>query len=247
MDTNAAALGSAPEQTVAAPSRERSRDQLLPILSGIAEALKSVVNAHTEVVVHDLTHPEASIVTIVNGHVSGRHVNQSLLAGPSGDLAFERMVRRGADEEPNAVVVVGNYVSQTRDGRSLRSASTVIYGSDRRPLAALCFNVDATASEQAYKQLERLLFPSEAVDSASDSETVAETTMEDLVSEIIERAVANGGAPTERMTKQEKMAAVAAMHARGLFLIRGSVERVARRLATTKFTIYNYLDELGLK
>jgi predicted transcriptional regulator YheO len=37
------------------------------------------------------------------------------------------------------------------------------------------------------------------------------------------------------------------MHERGLFVIRGSVERVAARLGVTKFTIYNYLDEIGAK
>ena len=47
------------------------------------------------------------------------------------------------------------------------------------------------------------------------------------------------------MKKSEKMAVVARMHERGLFLLRGSVELVAKHLGATKFTIYNYLEEIG--
>lgn len=247
MVINAAPGDPAPKPLEATATTPREDTRLLDILAGVAEALRSVVNAHTEIVVHDLTNPEASIVSIVNGHVSGRQLNQSLLAGPTDDLAFDQMVRRGATEEPNAVVVLGNYTSHARDGRSLRSASTIIYGENRQPVAALCLNVDATAGEQTFKQLQALLFPADTTEAEAQSDPAEETTMEDLVSEIVEQAISNSGSTAERMTKQEKMAAVGAMHARGLFLIRGSTERVARRLGTTKFTIYNYLDELGLK
>jgi predicted transcriptional regulator YheO len=47
------------------------------------------------------------------------------------------------------------------------------------------------------------------------------------------------------MRKTHKIAAVSFMHQRGLSLLRGSVELVAESLGTTKFTIYNYLDEVG--
>jgi predicted transcriptional regulator YheO len=39
--------------------------------------------------------------------------------------------------------------------------------------------------------------------------------------------------------------AVATMHERGLFMLRGSAELVAKKLGTTKFSIYNYLEEIG--
>lgn len=233
------------DESGAAENHENAH--VLTILSGVAEAMRSIVNTHTEIVVHDLLRPESSIATIVNGHVSGRHAGQSLLAVPSGDKAFDQMVSMGEAEEPDAVVVVGDYISYARDGRALRSASTIIYNGERKPVAAFCLNVDATVGEQAFRQLQSLLFPPDTSENPALEVEKEDTTMEGLVAEIIEQAVASNGCATERMTKQEKMAAVSIMHARGIFLIRGSVERVARRLGTTKFTIYNYLEELGLK
>ena len=57
---------------------------LLGVLQAVAKALECTVNQHTEVVVHNLRQPESSIIEIVNGHVSGRHVGSAIIAGPDG-------------------------------------------------------------------------------------------------------------------------------------------------------------------
>lgn len=43
---------------------------MMPLVDFLGAALGSA----TEVVLHDLTEPESSVVKIVNGHVSGRNV-----------------------------------------------------------------------------------------------------------------------------------------------------------------------------
>ena len=75
----------------------------------------------------------------------------------------------------------------------------------------------------------------------------SDMTMEALIKDIIDKALASAsGVSVDRMNKKEKIEVVAQMHARGLFLIRGSVERAAASLGITKFTIYDYMDELGI-
>jgi predicted transcriptional regulator YheO len=49
------------------------------------------------------------------------------------------------------------------------------------------------------------------------------------------------------MTREDKVAIVAYLETKGAFLIRYSVERVAELLGMTKYTIYNYLDEIRNK
>ncbi|WP_170150174.1 helix-turn-helix transcriptional regulator [Parahaliea mediterranea] len=225
-------------------------EQLNRLLSGVAEALSHIVDTQTEVVVHDLRQPEQSIVAIVNGHVSNRHKGQSVLSVPEEDAAFARMLDRDVRKTANAVEVTGNYTTHTRSGKSLRSSSVVLYDDQGAPLAALCLNRDLGAAELLLETLKAHVFPSadaSAPNADGNTEGNGEMTMEELVSDIIERALAStGGVGVERMTKQEKMQVVSQMHRRGLFLIRGSVERAATSLGITKFTIYNYLDELGI-
>jgi predicted transcriptional regulator YheO len=47
------------------------------------------------------------------------------------------------------------------------------------------------------------------------------------------------------MDKSQKLKVVSELVKRGVFMIKGAVDRVAQSLSVTRFTIYNYLDELG--
>jgi predicted transcriptional regulator YheO len=225
------------------PASVQDEQALLGVLQGVAKALECALNQHTEVVVHNLRRPESSVVEIVNGHVSGRGVGSSIIAGPAEDKAFDTLVASKAAAHPNEVRVVANYTSKASDGRALRSSSVVMFDTDGVPAAALCVNVDLGAIERIQRDIQNALIPSILPPLPARSET----SIEDLIEDIIVSAVKNTGAPIERMSKAEKTAAVAVMHERGLFVIRGSVERVAARLGVTKFTIYNYLDEIGAK
>lgn len=239
-----------------AAGRKTPRDEVAPsgtdvcrLLSGVAEALQHVVDSQTEVVVHDLRQPENSIVAIINGHVSNRREGQSVLSVPEEDAAFTKMLEQSFRREANAIEVTGNYSSRTRSGKDLRSSSVVFYDDKGAPHAALCLNRDLASAEKLIDALQAHILPRTAQPPSAPSPEVAgkDLTMGELVSDIIEKALAStGSVDVKRMTKQEKMQVVSHMHKRGLFLIRGSVERAAASLGITKFSIYNYMDELGI-
>lgn len=226
------------------PPSVQDERTLLGVLQGVAKALECAVSQHTEVVVHNLRQPESSIVEIVNGHVSGRHVGSAIIAGPAEDKAFDTLVASKANAEPNEVRVVANYTSRASDGRTLRSSSVVMFDAEGVPAAALCVNVDISALDRIQRDIQSALIPSVLPPLPAPR---SEASIEDLIEEIIAQALGSADAPVDRMSKAEKKTAVSIMHERGLFVIRGSVERVAARLGVTKFTIYNYLDEIGAK
>ena len=68
--------------------------------------------------------------------------------------------------------------------------------------------------------------------------------MEALMLDIISGAVRRYGKPVAKMDKEEKTAAVEMMLERGLFMVRGGVERAATALGVTRFTVYNYLEDV---
>ena len=61
--------------------------------------------------------------------------------------------------------------------------------------------------------------------------------------EIISEAVGPGGS-AEAMTREERIQAVGAMQRRGLFIVKGGVERAAAALGVSRFTVYNYMEQL---
>jgi len=226
------------------PAAVQDEQTLLGVLQGVAKALECAVNQYTEVVVHNLREPEASIIEIVNGHVSGRRLRSAIIAGPSEDKAFDTLVASKAAASPNEVRVVANYTSKASDGRALRSSSVVLFDAEGAPSAALCVNVDIGALDKIQRDIQGALIPAVLPPLPAPR---SEASIEDLIEEIIVKALESADVPVERMSKTEKKTAVSIMHERGLFVIRGSVERVAARLGVTKFTIYNYLDEIGAK
>ncbi|MNE67865.1 hypothetical protein D3C80_1635000 [compost metagenome] len=66
--------------------------------------------------------------------------------------------------------------------------------------------------------------------------------MELLMSEIIQNSLLRSG--QGRMNKQAKVEAVRVMQERGLFIVKGGVEKAANALGVTRYTVYNYLEQL---
>lgn len=222
--------------------------QLVDILAGIAEALADVVNSHTELVVHDLLHPENSIKNIVNGEVSGRKEGQSILTVLSNDKGFTAFVSSEVPSIPYGVTTIRDYQTGTRDGRKLYSTSVIVNDAQGNPATAFCINVDRDNLRKAFRQFEESILPVAEAESApgeaaGNGVDDSELTMEELINEIIDTSLSEYSSSPKRMTKDEKLSAVAKMKSRGLFLIRGSVDLVAKRLETTRHTIYNYLDQ----
>ncbi|WP_165793784.1 helix-turn-helix transcriptional regulator [Hyphococcus luteus] len=222
--------------------------QLVDIMAGIADALADVVNSHTELVVHDLLRPENSINNIVNGDVSGRKEGQSILTVLSNDKGFETFVSSEVPATPYGITTIKDYQTGTRDGRRLYSTSVIVNDADGKPATAFCINVDRDKLRKTFRQFEESMLPLTSSETAPDEVSRnghddSELTMEELINEIIDTSLSEYSSSPKRMTKDEKMSAVVKMKTRGLFLIRGSVELVAKRLGTTRHTIYNYLEQ----
>lgn len=61
---------------------------------------------------------------------------------------------------------------------------------------------------------------------------------------LLREAVAKTGKPVALMGKDEKLAVIRYLDEHGAFLLRGSVEDAAKELQISRFTVYNYLDEI---
>ncbi len=229
--------------TAEATTMPRTQRYEVKILMGVAEAMSHVIHQDIEIIVHDLLHPEHSIVQITHGHVSHRQVGDSIVSGLLDDRAFDMAVQEMTPGEPNAIRVVGGYVTRTRDGRRLQSSSLILFDLAGRPSAALCINGDPTAMEQIQAAVNSLMGVTAAIPPPQLPKSNA--NIGDLVTEIIETALGAFGSPADRLSRKEKVAAVAAMHERGLFLLSGAAQQVADAMGTTRFSIYNYLRDIG--
>lgn len=213
------------------------RRLVFEVLKASIAALSSVVARNTEILLHDLDCPERSVVSIVNGHISGRTVGSPILGGPEQDRGFSAVMQATASEEGSAPVVIADYPT-TVNGRTLRSATAVFRDSNGHPFASLCINSDLTGLNAAQAFLDQL----QPLQQASSDQPSEPADMELLMGQIIQASLLRAG--SGKMNKQAKVDAVRVMQERGLFIVKGGVEKAAAALGVSRFTVYNYLDQI---
>lgn len=202
----------------------------------LTEFLYYVCGSNYEIVLHDTKNLESSIIAIKNGRISGRKVG-----GPMTDLALKLMNEKYYME--NDYIVNSG---RTKDGKFLASSTFFIKDENQELIGMLCINNDLTHMISHNNYLVNTLSsfgvnicPNNGV---STHENI-ENSVEDLMMNIINRAIINSNVLPERMSPEEKMEIVKQLESQGIFLLKGSVQEVAKHLKASEATIYRYLNK----
>lgn len=209
----------------------------------IADMLAKTFGDQCEVVIHDLSTPQNSVVHAVNGHVTGRKEGQS----------FDHLIKQVLLNQNFANDYAANYYFHTEDGRLIKSSTVLLRDHGGKVVGALCINVDTTVLTAAASLISGLLpKPGGAeawYENAAGSTLEKENPMEEMPDHIMEIAEdlidkIIGDREVEGLKRDEKIALIRFMDQKGLFLIKGTVEKVAKRMGISKVTVYSYLDEI---
>ena len=218
-----------------------SRPSSLHNLKDIVPLLAQVIGANCEIVLHDFSRLPNSIVAI-GGELTHRAVGDTI-----NPFALER-IREGADQD------LINYQVELEDGRVLRSSTIFVRDDHGMALGCLCVNLDVSDLLKIRAAIDALTISTGSVPDPFVEQpgvvTFHETfpkTVEDVMAETVSQAIANVGLEPALMHKRHKLQVVRLLEERGLFLVRDAVDYVAKELKVTRFTIYNYLNELKLK
>ncbi|GAA3731053.1 putative transcriptional regulator YheO [Spinactinospora alkalitolerans] len=218
-------------------SEQAQAGAMLDVLAQVVDPLAAALGPGCEVVLHDLTRLPDSVHRIAGG-VTGRGPG-----APATDLLIQH-VRAGAPDH-----LIG-YSTQLPDGREGRSSTIVVRLPGGAPVAALCLNVDVTDLRRAHELIGGLLVPGtpNAVPAPPAEDGPKESfprSVEELTSALVREAVAAQGIPVELMKKRHKLQIVAQLQEWGVFLVKDAVEIIAEAISVSRFTVYNYLNELA--
>lgn len=200
---------------------------MLPMVEGIAKTL----GKNCEVVLHEINDSKKSIVAIANGHVTGRSVGSPML-----DIGV-KAIRKG-NEADNIL----NYRNKSSDGRVLKSSTMFIKDEDEEIIGCLCINIDISELIVSQKALEELTQTD--IKGEINLGDFPVNSVNDVLMNIVTDTLEQYGKPVAYMNKEEKVNIVKKLDDQGAFLIKGAIDYVAKILCVSRYTIYNYLDEI---
>ena len=206
-------------------------NRYIPFVDFLAE----IIGKDAEVVLHDVEDVDRSVVAIKNGYISGRSIGS-----PATNVVLKIMKDGGRSD----LDYLTNYRGVSNDGKELRSSTYFIRDEEKKLIGILCVNIDTSKVEQ----LRNLLDSFPTLVSADKADATVErftSSVEDLALDSIESAIKEAGIPAKRMSQQEKIAIVKKLNDNGVFLLKGSISRVASKLHASETTIYRYLN--GIK
>ncbi|MCZ8511524.1 PAS domain-containing protein [Paenibacillus filicis] len=195
----------------------------------IANAIAQTFGDNCEVVLHDLSTPQNSVIYTVNNHVTGRMVGQPI------NHIFTRVLLSKKFQND----VVANYQTQTDDGRRIKSTTALIRDKDGVAIGALCINFDYQSLLQFQDFLNNF---TSLEDEPIKEEVELLGNVKEIANQLIQQII--GDYDVDTMDKSKKIEVVKFMDEKGVFLIKGAVEKVAESLQVSKVTIYSYLDQI---
>ena len=199
-----------------------------PFWEHLARGLAGHFGENCEVVIHDLSEENHTIVVLENGHVTGRKVGD----GPSR-VVLEALKKKNGDLKDRI-----NYLTQTEDGRILKSSTIYIRDEEGKAVGILGINYDITDFKRMDYTLKNFL-------RAGDDEETPEkinNSVKGLLNELIDQAVHLAGKPVSQMSREDKIKAIGYLHEAGAFLITKSGDKISKFFGISKYTLYNYID-----
>ena len=206
-----------------------TREEAFEFLDRAARGIAEMFGSSCETLVHDMGVPSHPILSIYNGHVSGRTVGSTLdILGTDRELEPEA---RTSDQV--------NLYATTPSGAQIKSSTFHLIGEDYN--LALGINFDYTSLVYANRILVDLM------SAEADLKTALWQGGDSALSDLFDECLAALGKPVDALGKADRLKLVAMMEQKNAFSYRQSVPVVSRRLGVSRYTVSKYLDELARK
>ena len=193
-----------------------NRDEAFEFLDRTAKGIAETFGSSCETLVHDMSISTHPILSIYNGHVSGRTVGSTM------DIL-------GNDTQLNEDGLKTDFVN-------LYSTFHMI-GEDYN--LALGINFDYSSLIYANRILVDLM------SADADLKSAMWHSGDNRLGEIFDECLTAVGKPISALNKADRLKIIALLNQRDAFSFRKSVPFISQRLGVSRYTIYKYLSELA--
>ena len=207
-----------------------TRAEAFEFLDRTARGIAEMFGSSCETLVHDMGDPKHPILSIYNGHVSGRTVGSTMdILGTAKELDMTALTTDFV-----------NLYATTPSGQQIKSSTFHIIqeGKDGYNLA-LGINFDYTSLVYANRILVDLM------NAEADLQSAMWQGGDSRLADIFDECIAAVGKPVSSLTKKDRMKVIALLDQKNAFSFRKSVPFVSKRLQVSRYTVYKALGELA--
>lgn len=207
-------------------------NEILQMHQELMDFLEEVMGPDCEIVLQDLREP-MQILDIRNA------IDHSRL--PGGDVSdFAKLVMSDPDKY-NGIKFVTNYKGRnTGEYSSISTSTYIIRNEQEKIIGMLCINSNLEPFIQLQSAMDAYIRRKTRInigDDAYNGDVLVD------VSKIVDDGMSHlVGLPAE-LTPEAKKQLVGNLSDRGIFLVRGAVAEVAKRLDVSEQTVYRYMKE----
>ncbi len=204
-----------------------NRDEAFEFLDRTARGIAETFGSTCETLVHDMSIPSHPILSIYNGHISGRSVGSTMdILGNETELS-----------EDGLKTDFVNLYATTPSGQQIKSSTFHMIGPDYN--LALGINFDYTSLVYANRILVDLM------SADADLKSAMWRSGDNRLGEVFEECLAAVGKPVSALNKSDRLKIIALLEQKEAFSFRKSVPFIAQRLGVSRYTVYKYLTELA--
>jgi predicted transcriptional regulator YheO len=219
-------------------SNKRIKSKLnkyIPLVDFIA----AILGKNSEVALHDLTDLDHSIIAIRNNHISKREVG-----APATDLVL-KILKEHSNEKREYMT---NYHGVNKFNKLLCSSTYFIRDDDNNLIGLICVNTDETALNSLMETVSNVysIYKKESeLEQKEDSEPEnLSSNIEELAQDSISKITSAKGITIEYLKQEDKMEIVEELYEKGIFLLKGAVQEVAKALGASEASIYRYINKI---
>lgn len=198
----------------------------------VAEGLAEFWGEACEVVIHDLSRLDHSVVKIINGHLSGRQEG-----APISEVTLSFLNNMMADPDLHHIT----YFAKNKRGETFKASISAIEGEEHTIIGLFCVNFYLNTPLLSLMQT---FTPASKAESDNISETFVENAEELMLNalEDAKKAVYSNLAISSSNKNKE---IIALLYQKGIFNLKDSVITIANHLGISKNTVYMHIRNMN--
>lgn len=204
------------------------KEDLFPILDTIAKGIADTFGSDCETLIHDLDTTDHPILSIYNGHISGRTAGSTMdILGRTSSSSFD--INKLQHAHVNTLA--------ERDGHKIKSTTIPVFAEDG--VLGLGINFDYTRLDNVSQALKALTDVNGFLYEEINRKPAPQ------IDSLFQDAVRFTDKPADQLSKEERLMLLSRLSINHFFEQQRAVPYLAEQLGVSRYTIYKDLKELN--